>query len=64
MHFLAKKLSLIITARQYKVRSLPAGVVELVDTQVSDACGVTPVEVQVLSSAIHTLIYFSEFVGC
>lgn len=28
-----------------------AGVVELVDTQVSDACGGNPVEVQVLSSA-------------
>jgi hypothetical protein len=32
-----------------------AGVVELVDTQVSDACGGNPVEVQVLSSAyIHS----------
>ena len=30
---------------------LIAGVVELVDTQVSDACGGNPVEVQVLSSA-------------
>src|SRR5579883_870384 len=30
----------------------PAGVVELVDTQVSDACGGNPVEVQVLSSAM------------
>ena len=30
-----------------------AGVVELVDTQVSDACGGNPVEVQVLSSATN-----------
>lgn len=38
-----------------------AGVVELVDTQVSDACGGNPVEVQILSSAngsLNTIVSF------